>query len=111
MIRVLIDEDTLLEQFVERIKFWSDDEDVIALYTAMYERYIDGGIFDDTEVNIMEIVDNDYVNWCDVLSEGEEYYDEVHKNYLKNGLGDCSCEIDGVSYIEAEYNGYYLIRR
>jgi len=110
MITVKMDEETLLEMLMARVEYWTDDSDVQALYEQMYELYIDGGCFDGAELDIMQIVDNDYINWCSVISEGEEQYDEIKAIYDEQGLGDCSCEISGISFIEAAGNDCFLVR-
>ena len=108
---VNIDIDTALEMLIDRLKVWTDDPDVIALYEEMYENYIDCGCFDGREFDIMVIVDNDYVNWCSVISPGDDCYAEIKTLYDENGCGDISCECEcGYSFIEAEYNGYFLVR-
>lgn len=111
MIRVLIEEDELLDMLIERVEHWTNDPKIIALYSDMYENYIDNGVFDDSEINIMQLVDNDYINYCQVLYEGEDIYDAVNRSYLENGIGECYDD-DGnyLGYIEAENNGIYLIR-
>ena len=109
-VSVQIDADEMVNALVSRLSEWTEDEDVIALYEQMYENYVYGGCFGESEFDVMAIVDNDYVNWCDVICEGEDLYDEIKEHYNKHGLGDCSCEIDGVGYIEAEHNGMFLIR-
>lgn len=112
---VNIDNDTALEMLLDRLEHWTDDHTTYRLYEAMYQSYIDGGCFDGGEFDVMMIVDNDYINWCTVIEEDEE--DEVYKNikqlYELQGLGDISCEYDlnnGYSYIEAEYDGNFLVR-
>ena len=110
MINIRIDEEELIEMLVDRVRFWTDDSDIIDLYEAMYENYAEGGCFDGAELNIMSIVDNDYVNWCTVLTEGDEHYAEIKAIYDEQGLGDCSCEDDWYSYIEAEKDGMFLVR-
>lgn len=110
---VNIDNDTALEMLLDRLEFWTDDHTTYRLYEAMYENYIDGGCFDGGEFNVMAIVDNDYVNWCNVISEGDEAYNDIKKLYEREGLTDISCEDDlnhGYSYIEAEYEGNFLVR-
>ena len=110
---VEIDNDTALDMLMDRLNHWTDDPDVHRLYESMYENYIDGGCFEGGEFDVMAIVDNDYVNWCTVMSEGEDGYENIKKLYDEQGLGDISCEDDlncGYSYIEAEYNGYFLLR-
>jgi len=108
---VKIDNDTALDMLMDRVSQWTEDEDVQELYRQMYENYIDGGVFDSGEFNVNAIVDNDYVNWCDVIGDDDAKYEEIKRIYDEQGLGDCSCESEsGISYIEAEYHGYFLIR-
>lgn len=109
---VNIENEVALEMLVDRVKFWTDDEDIIELYRRMYENYIDNGVFDGSDFDINVIVDNDYVNYCDVISPGEDNYNNI-KELAADGEYDISCEYDkngGYSFIEAEYNGYYLLR-
>ena len=110
---VRIDNDTALNMLMDRLNYWTDDETVCSLYEIMYENYIDGGVFDGGEFDVMAIVDNDYVNWCTVISEGDEGYEDIKKLYDEQGLGDISCEDElncGYDFIEAEYDGSFLLR-
>lgn len=108
---IKIDEDMALEMLVNRVKFWTDDIVTIRLYESMYENYIDSGCFDNAEFNVMMIVDNDYINWCEVISEGDDAYEVIKILFNTQGIGDISCDNDfGYSYIEAEYDGSFLVR-
>lgn len=71
MIKVLIDEQDLLEMLIDRLNVWTDDKDVINLYSMYYENMINCGCFDGMELNIMVIVDNDYVNYLEVITADE----------------------------------------
>lgn len=62
MITVLLDEDTALDMLIDRVTFWNDDQDVVDLFTEYYSDMVYGGAFEDAEFNVMEIVDNDYIN-------------------------------------------------
>ena len=106
---VEINEEKALKLLVERVKYWTDDEDVICLFEKMYERYVYDGCFKGCEFDVMVIVDNDYINWCSVISEGDEAYEDIKRLYDEFGLIDISCECD-YSFIEAEHNGMFLIR-
>lgn len=110
---VNIDNDTALEMLIDRVGFWTDDEDVIELYSRMYESYIEGGCFEGGDFDVMDIVDNDYVNWCNVISEGDEEYEDIKQLWDEEGCRDISCEHElnhGYDFIEAEYNGNFLVR-
>lgn len=100
-VNVKIDGDELLEMLINRIKFWTKDDDVVELYRKMYENYIEGGCFDGIELDVDAIVDNDYVNYCNVVYEGEDDYSDLLEVYEKQGLGDCSCEDCNANWIEA----------
>lgn len=101
---VEIDDDMALELLVNRVKVWTDDEQIINLYEKMYESYIDSGCFNGGEFNVMVIVDNDFVNYTRVVFKDEEEFDELLKVYNEQGLGDCSCECEFADYIESVDN-------
>ena len=62
MVTVTIDEDTLLEMLLDRLEFWTSDEDEINLYRDYYEGLVYSGCFEGCNLDIMSIVDNDYIN-------------------------------------------------
>lgn len=63
MALVNIDNDELVRMLVDRVEFWTDDLEVIALFEDYYENKVWSGCFEGAELDIMGIVDNDYVNW------------------------------------------------
>ena len=110
---VNIDNERAIEMLLERLGHWTDDDITYHLYEAMYENYVYNGCFDGGDFDVMAIVDNDYVNWCTVISEGDEAYEDIKKLYDEQGAGDISCEYGlnhGYSYIEAEYEDSFLVR-
>jgi hypothetical protein len=107
---VKVDEDDLLEMLMERVEYWTYDWVVNALFRQMYESYISCGAFEGMELDIPQIVDNDYVNNCNVVGEGDDGYEELLKVYEEQGLGDCSCEGIGYDYIEAYESNTFLVR-
>ena len=80
MINVQIDENTLLDLLVERVKYWTDDDDTIELFTDYYQNMIDGGCFEGSEFDPMIIVDNDYVNYFRVMEEDDPEYTWAMEN-------------------------------
>lgn len=113
MMTVKIEESKAVDLLLERLENWTDDETTYKLYEAMYENAVFGGCFDGCEFDVMQIVDNDFVNWCDVITEGDEAYEDIKELYEKEGLSDISCEEErnhGYSFIEAEYEGSFLVR-
>lgn len=109
MVKILMDERDVVEALIDRVAVWEEDEDVQTLYELMYTDYVDSGCFDGTELNVNYIVDNDVVNWCSVIEEGDEYYDEMLNAY-NNGERDISCNGWGYSFVEASYKGLLLVR-
>lgn len=110
---VNIDNGMALDMLLDRLEYWTDDHTTYRLYESMYEDYIDCGVFDGREFDVMAIVDNDYINYCDVVSEGDEAYEDIKKLYDEESCTDISCEDElnhGYSYIEAEYDGCFLVR-
>ena len=76
MITVKIDEDTLLEMLLDRLEYWVSDEETINLYRGYYEKLIECGCFEGCELDIMSIVDNDYINNLETISKKDfEQYD------------------------------------
>ena len=69
MVTVTIDEDTLLEILLDRVKFWISDESVINLYRDYYEGLVYSGCFEGCNLDIMSIVDNDYINNFTTISK------------------------------------------
>lgn len=113
MISIRIDEETALDMLMDRVEHWTDDPTTKGLFRDMYDSYISGGVFSGGDFDVMSIVDNDYVNWCTVISEGDEAYEDIKKLYEEQGCTDISCEYElnhGYSYIEAEYDGCFLVR-
>ena len=62
MVTVTVNEDTLLEMLLDRLKFWTSDESVINLYRDYYEGLVYSGCFEGCTLDIMSVVDNDYIN-------------------------------------------------
>ena len=104
-----LDKEDFLDILVGRIKYFTDDEDIIALFEIMYSNLIDAGCFSENEaINIAELVDNDYFNYCHVIDSDNESYGKI-KSLYEEGEYDISCEDLGYSFIEAEYNGLFLV--
>lgn len=111
MINVQIDESDALDLLVERVEFWTEDCDVIDLFNQMYTSYLDSGVFEAVDFDVMNIVDNDYINWCSVIDDSDPHFEEIMQAAI-NGDRDISCEDLGYSYIEAfnEDKGLILVR-
>ncbi len=106
MIKVSISIDTALELFENRLdtvlNWWSDIE-YKKLYLDMYKTYLEQGIFENTELDVMEIVDNDVVNYCSIIHENYIDFRKLYKLY-QQGYRDVSCEDFeeySINYIEA----------
>lgn len=74
MITIKIDEDTLLEMLLDRVEYWKSDKDIVDLYSEYYKNLIYSGCFEDTELDINYIVDNDCINYLTTISE-EDFKD------------------------------------
>lgn len=106
MLNIQIDEDEAFEMLMDRVRDWRSDSTILELFEKMYQNYIDSGVFNGCEFNVNHIVDNDVVNWCDVIeldSKNKKDFKKLLKMY-KDGERDFSCErfetISG-SFIEA----------
>lgn len=100
MINVRIDESVLLEMLTDRVEFWDRSEAEVNLYKKMYQSEIDGGCFEGAEIDINLIVDNDVINYCHIVEEGEKEFNSILQLYKEQGLGDISME-SHYSFIEA----------
>ncbi|WP_394980703.1 hypothetical protein [uncultured Helicobacter sp.] len=117
LVNVRLDSDILLDMLVDRLDYWTSlDKEDKKLFKEMYRQSIEGGVFNnDMEFNVMQIVDNDVVNWCSIL-----YKDELSKkdfNKLKklydNRERDVSCEsfdYGNIAFIEAVGDDKILVR-
>ncbi len=95
MISVRIDEDTLIEMLMDRVRFWTDNPDTLDLYEQYYSNAVWGGVFDGADLDVMGVVDNDYVNWLDVITEDD--FENYH------------IEDENDERIMAHSNGLYLV--
>jgi hypothetical protein len=111
MITVQIEESDALEMLEDRVEFWTKDHDVIDLFDQMYTNYLENGLFDGCNFDVMAIVDNDYINYCSVIDDSDSNFEKIMELALE-GERDISCEDLGYSYIEAfnEEKGLILVR-
>ena len=59
---VNIDDDTIYEMLMDRVRFWTDDDDVIALFGDYYGEMVAHKAWDGSPFDVQQIVDNDYIN-------------------------------------------------
>lgn len=62
MITVKIDEGILLDMLMGRVEYWVDNPIEEELFEDYYRGLVYSGCFEGCELNIMDIVDDDYVN-------------------------------------------------
>lgn len=84
MITVKIEEEDLLNMLVDRVGYWTTDKDIIELYSKYYESMVYGGCFEGAELDVMVIVDNDYVNNLTVVDREE--YEKDRTEYLRDNI-------------------------
>lgn len=114
MVNVKMEEEDVLELLVDRVRYWTDDDVVINLFQKMYNHCLEEGYFEDTILDIQDIVDNDYVNFCFVVLAdiGDPQWNELYDFYIEHQIGDCSVDIEWCSYIEAvDEENNFLVRR
>lgn len=96
---VEIDDDELVDMLMDHLKkYWDPTSKVLDMYEKMYQSYVDNGVFEGQKINIAEIVDNDWVNYCDVVEEGDDYFEECKKTYA-DGEYEVYRDGDGGDYI------------
>lgn len=95
MIGIQMDSDDMVEALVERVRYWTDDSDVVELFEQYYENAVDNGCFDGSEFDVMSIVDNDYVNNTSITYRGD--YESDREEFLRDNIK---------SYIEENKDTY-----
>ena len=68
MINVQINELTLLNLFMDRLEYWTSDDDVLELYQNYIEELINCECFDGAELDINLFIDNLYINDTTTMS-------------------------------------------
>lgn len=89
MINVKINETTLLNLFMDRLEYWTSDNDVLALYEDYLKELIDAGCFDGSELDVAMFVDNLYINdttimYREMLDDDDIEIDDSEKVLAKN---------------------------
>ena len=80
MINVKIDELTLLNLLMNRLEYWTSDDDVLKLYESYLKDLIDCGCFENRELDADLFIDNLYINDTTIMD--------------KEMLGDNDIEVD-----------------
>lgn len=79
--------DTMVEMLMDRlISMWNPGSVEEEIYRQYYTDMVENGVYDDREFNVMEIVDNDWVNYTDIYTPSEAV-----ENF-SNLIGDLSDE-------------------
>ena len=89
MINVKIDETTLLDLFMDRVEYWTSDDDVLELYQNYIEELINCGCFEGVELDVNMFVDNLYINDTtimdrEMLDDNDIEIDDSEKVFAKN---------------------------
>ena len=89
MINVQIDENTLLNLFMDRVEYWTSDDDVLSLYEDYLKELIDCGCFDGSELDVSMFADNLYINDTTImdskmLDDNDIEADDSEKVLAKN---------------------------
>ena len=80
MISVKIEEETLIDLLIDRIKYWTNDPDTIELFEDYYTERVNCGCFEGVELDVSMIVDNDYVNNFSVMEKDDPEYEWALEN-------------------------------
>lgn len=97
--------------FVNRVKHWIQDEKVIELYKKMYHEQLLVGQYDDIDVDLYDVVDNDVMKNCKVIYENDPEYKAIKLAYM-NSIFDIS-KTTSYDFIEAESKDLkmFLVRK
>lgn len=114
---VKIDEDTMIEMLMDRlITAWNpDDPDIVEIYHQYYTDMVENGVYDNTEFDVMDIVDNDWINYTDIYApedaaleydlemsaepDTDEYIDDVIDALEDKGETVYVYHKDGIPYL------------
>ena len=119
-ISVKMDVDDFVELLLKRLKeFWTSDCATIKAFGKMYRNNAESGVFEGlniTKLGIMEIVDNDWVNYIRVIEKddiSESQWQALKK--LQNGdLSECEyplgLDCGNSGYLEVITDEVALIR-
>ena len=109
--KIIIPDYDVIDLFESRVRFWTSDEKIIDLYRLMYLNQLMYEFEDKDEIDLYDIVDNDYVNYCKVIFENDEYYEEIKLANLNDEV-DIS-ETTPYSYIESASDDLkmFLVRK
>lgn len=78
---VTINEETFLNLIRKRLEFWTDEKSFIDIYMKMYKQDVNDGMFNNVNININEMVDNDWVNEYSIYEPSNSEYNELYENY------------------------------
>lgn len=81
MITIKIDEKTLLDMLMDRVSFWTDNLTKQELFEAYYRNLIEDGFFENHELDVISMVDNDYIN--DLIIIGKEDFKQYNEGDYK----------------------------
>ena len=84
MLTVRMDEQDAIDLLVNRVKYWTDDSEIIGLFEEYYTNMVEGGCFDGADFNVMTIVDNDYVNNTSIVTREE--FEKDRDEYIKEQM-------------------------
>ena len=99
-ITVQIDEDTAIDMLVDRVKYWTNDDDTIELFEQFYTNRVEDGCFDGGDFDVMSIVDNDYVNNTSITTREE--FEKDREEYIAEQLADRLNELTDEEMTEEE---------
>ena len=108
--KVILPDYDVIDVFESRVRFWTGDEKIIDLFRLMYLNHLNY-LNPEAELDVYDIVDNDYVNYCKVVFENDEYYEEIKSANLNDEI-DIS-ETTPYSYIESASDDLkmFLVRK
>ena len=69
LVNVNVESDYVVDLLIDRVKFWTDDKDVVALYEQYYTELLESERM--VDIDVMYIVDNDVINWFSVMDDEE----------------------------------------
>ena len=84
MITIQIDSEDMKDMLYDRVRYWTDDSEVLELFEQYYDNMVDCGCYDGGTFDVMSIVDNDYVNYTSIIDREE--FEKAREEYIRDDI-------------------------
>ena len=100
MVNLQIDEDDLLGLLVDRLEYWTTDPNILNLYESYLKDLIDGGCFEDANLDVSILIDDLYVNDTQIMDKEDLKNNDIDVDDSEKVLAS---DIDNDLYLVSTY--------